>query len=447
MRVSSWLLRAAAARPRHVALETSAGRLTYEELARAALARAQWLTGDLGLAPGDRVAIALPPGARFVQALHACLLAGVVAVPVDARFGESERAAIIAGCAHVIDDADAPAPRSRQLTAAGHDLQAPALLIHTSGTTATPKPVTVTYGNLLWSALGSAVALGRDPADRWLSALPLSHIGGLSIVVRSAIYGTTAIVHEGFDTERALRAIETEDVTLVSVVATTLARLLDAGLRRPPRLRCALAGGGPVPPALLERAAAAGVAVSQTYGLSEAASQVTTVPVAAPPHERDAAAGAGPPLFCTRVEVGDDDEILVRGPTVAAGAARADGWLHTGDLGRLDAHGRLHVIGRKADTIVTGGENVAPAEIEAVLCAHPAIAEAAVLGRPDARWGEAVIALVIARDGEERPSEAELRAHCAACLAGYKVPKDFQWREEPFPRTSSGKLLRRELRG
>jgi O-succinylbenzoic acid--CoA ligase len=250
------------------------------------------------------------------------------------------------------------------------------------------------------------------------------------------------VLHERFDTARVLGALRDEDITLVSLVATTLARLLDAGLADPPALRCALVGGGPVPAELVERAWEAGVPLSPTYGLTEASSQVTTVPITA-----RAAGGAvtgGPPLFCTRVRVASDGEILVRGPTVAAASLARDGWLHTGDLGELDEHGRLRVAGRKADTIVSGGENVAPVEVEAALEAHPDVLEAAVVPRADPDWGEAVTAFVLARPGAVL-RERELRAHCAARLAPYKVPKRVVAVSEPLPRTASGKLLRRAL--
>src|SRR5262249_2316197 len=173
--------------------------------------------------------------------------------------------------------------RAPQAPAASrHDLDALAAIVHTSGTSSAPRPVRLTYGNFLWSALGSAVALGRDPRERWLCALPVAHVGGLSILVRSAIYATTAVVHPRFDEELAVRALREQDITLVSAVAATLARLLDAGLERPRPLRCALVGGGPVPAALIERASAQGVPVSLTYGLTEACSQVTTAPVGVP---------------------------------------------------------------------------------------------------------------------------------------------------------------------
>jgi O-succinylbenzoic acid--CoA ligase len=466
-----------------------------------------------GVRPGDRVAIALPAGLDFAYALHACLLLGAAAVPVDLRLRADERNAIEACAAVVVEeplakapprarrageharggvangnhvDAGVERPGGEQDRARGagepqgvgaqggavHDLEAVAAVIHTSGTTSAPKPIELTYGNFLWSALGSAVALGLDPAERWLCALPLAHVGGLSILLRSAIYASTAVVHPRFETEPVLDALMAErdsadSVTLVSLVATTLARLLDAGLYKPPALRCALTGGGPVPAALLARARAAQVPVSLTYGLTEACSQVTTTPLAAleghggagrrrvvqtpqldaspiAPVEPLLTPSAGPPLFCTRVRIGADGEIELAGPTVARAVVRRGGWLCTGDLGRLNAEGSLEVTGRKADTIVSGGENVAPAEVEAVLEAHPEVLEAAVLGRADARWGEAVAALVVLRNGAILAVE-ELREYCAARLAPYKVPKQIALVGGPLPRTRSGKLLRREL--
>jgi o-succinylbenzoate---CoA ligase len=442
----AWLTRAVRLRPAHLAIDAPSGRCTYREL----LARTMHVSAELatrGVGRGDRVGIALPAGLEFACSMHACMLLGAVAVPIDLRLSTSERQSVEAGATVVLDEPlpvqleDSSAVALELVGSARHDLSAPAVVIHTSGTSSAPKPIELTYGNLLWSALGSAVALGLDPQERWLCTLPLSHVGGLSILVRSAIYGTTAVIHERFETERVLRALRDERITLVSLVATTLARLLDAGLEHPPALRCALTGGGPVPVSLVERATKAGVPVSMTYGLTEACSQVTTAPAAA---LAVGDAGAGPPLFCTRVRCAEDGEILVSGPTVAPGARAADGWLHSGDFGALDARGVLSVTGRKADTIVSGGENVAPSEVEAVLETHPDVLEAAVVGRVDEQWGEAVTAIVVARPGAA-PENGSLRAHCAAALAPYKVPKQIVFRVEPLPRTRSGKLLRREL--
>src|SRR4051812_4885198 len=322
VRVEAWLKRAVRRRPDRPAVND----ITYSALDARVDGVARALYRD-GVAPGNRVGLALEPGADFAVALHAAWRLGCPVVP-----GAPD------GLTELPEPADADAPLLDT-----HDLEAVAAVMYTSGSTAAPKEVSLTFGNWLWSALGSGVALGVDQQERWLSALPLNHVGGLSIVVRSAIYATTALVHERWDTDRVLHALGAEGVTVVSLVPTTLGRLLDAGLRAPPALRTVLLGGAPIPPALAERARAAGVHVTATYGLTETCSQVTT---------------GGPPLFCTRVRIAPDGEIVVSGPTVAGGAE-----LHTGDLGAVDEHGHLRVTGRKADTIVTGGENVAPAEV------------------------------------------------------------------------------------
>ncbi len=427
MLVDAWLPRAASAHP----LRAAVGSLTYEDL----LAEARRVAGTLaarGARPGQRIAIRLAPGERFAVALHAALLLGAVAVPIDHRLHAREAERQAAGAAAIVDEAliaaagDVAEEREGVLRER-HDLDAPAIVVHTSGSAGSPKAVELTYGNWLWSALGSAVALGLDHDERWLCCLPLSHVGGLSILLRSAIYGTSAIVHERFDTGRVLAALsDPAGPTIVSLVPTTLARLLDAGLREPPALRWALLGGAAIPPALLERAERAGVPIAPTYGMTEACSQVATF---------------GRPLFCARVALAADGEVLVAGPTVAPAVGPL---LRTGDLGALDERGRLTITGRKADTIISGGENVAPQEVEAVLEAHPAVAEAAVHGRPDDEWGEAIVATVVLR-GPGSVGEAVLRAWCAARLAPYKVPKAIAV-AQALPRTASGKLRRAELR-
>jgi O-succinylbenzoic acid--CoA ligase len=433
MQVEAWLQRAAGLAPSLTALATPDAQMSYSELLAAA-SRAAAELAQRGVLAGERVAIELAPGIDFAVALHACLLLGAVVVPVDPRLTPPERERILAATDARVERPLPSLDRDERLSEtlanpAHHDLQAICAVIYTSGTTSQPRAVELTYGNFLWSALGSGVALGVDPRERWLCALPLSHVGGLSILLRSAIYATTAVVHPRFDTERVLAALREEHITLVSLVSTTLARLLDAGLSDPPALRWALTGGGPVPPALIERARAAGVPVVATYGLTEACSQVTT---------------GGPALFCTQLRLAADGEIEVSGPTVARSALAADGLLHTGDLGRFDEDGFLQVSGRKADTIVSGGENVAPSEVEAVLEEHPGVLEAAVVGRADPQWGEAVTAIVVVGAGAS-VVEGLLREHCAARLAPFKVPKRVELVTAPLPRTRSGKLLRREL--
>jgi o-succinylbenzoate---CoA ligase len=416
--VDAWLPRAAARHPDRPAVNA----LTYAQLEREATAAARRLAAR-GVREGDRVGLGLPAGEAFCIALHACLLLGAAAVPFDVRLGAEERVAIARDAAAVVDG-PLEGEQAEVAPSGQHDLDAVAIVVHTSGSGGAPKPIGLTYGNWLWSALGSAVALGLDADERWLCALPLSHVGGLSIVMRSAIAATTAIVHERFDTEKVLAALRRPDgPTVVSLVPTTLQRLLDAGLRDPPALRWVLLGGAPATPALLGRAAAAGVPVATTYGLTEACSQVTTL---------------GAPLFCTDVRLAPDREILVSGPTVAPSAGPV---LHTGDLGAWNADGALHVVGRKTDTIVSGGENVSPVEVEAVLESHPAVAEAAVHARGDREWGEAVVATVVLRADA---SQDDLRAYCAARLASFKVPKAIRF-ADALPRTRSGKLVRGRL--
>jgi o-succinylbenzoate---CoA ligase len=421
-----WLLGAARRYPHKAALTTVERTLTYAQLEALSLLAAGALA-QRGVRRGDRVAVALPAAESFAVAVHGALLLGAVVTPIDLRLSPDERA-LRAGAAVLVDE---PPHGSAAAAPASVDLRDPMTVMHTSGTTSAPRPVVLSYGNWLASAEGSAGALGRVLDEGWLCPLPLVHVGGLSVLIRSVIYGTTAILHDRFDTEAVLAELTdpARRITLVSLVPTMLARLLDAGLSDPPTLRWALLGGGPIAPALLERARDAGVPVAPSYGMTEACSQIATF---------------GRALPGTEVELAEDGEILVRGETVAAGALADDGWLHTGDLGRFDERSRLQIIGRKSDTIVTGGENVAPAEVEAVLLEHPDVADAAVHPRADPEWGEAVIATIVVRDGAQ-PRPEELREFCAGRVAGFKVPKAFEFASE-LPRTPSGKLLRRELR-
>ena len=326
-----------------------------------------------------------------------------------------------AGAPFVPHDPRAPAPALPAGT--GPDVRT---VLFTSGTTGAPKPVALTEDNHEASAIASAWSLAVDPDDRWLCCLPLWHIGGFSILHSSAIYGTTAVLHDGFDVGRVRDTIESGEATLVSLVATMLRRLIDDGLRSWPSLRAALVGGGPIPGELVEWAADAGFPLLPTYGMTETCSQIVT---------------ADTTLLGVELRIGADGEILVRGPMVSPYSIAGDGWLHTGDRGRLDADGRLHVEGRLDETIVTGGENVAALEVEEALLAHPAVAEAAVAGRPDPEWGEAVTAWVVLAG---QASEADLIAHCRERLAPFKVPKAVR-RVDELPRNAAGKVLKGRL--
>ncbi|MBI4570990.1 MAG: o-succinylbenzoate--CoA ligase [Chloroflexi bacterium] len=484
-----WLRQRARLSPDRPAL-VCGERWTFAELDREVGAAAARLAAA-GVRSGGRVALLAWNSAGFAQVVHAIARLGAVLVPLNARLAEPElrwQVEDVEAAALIYDEANtdratalreaclatravgmgevvgggnegvsleaAPEPRFR--------LSAVHSIVYTSGTSGSPKGAMLTYGNHLWSATGSVLNLGLRSDDRWLACLPLFHVGGLAILLRSVIYGIPAVVHESFEPIVVNRAIDEDGVTIVSVVGAMLQRILDVRGDRPypPTLRCVLVGGGPVPRSLLEECAQRGMPVVQTYGLTEAASQVATL---APDDAPRKLGSAGKPLFATKVRVQGDDsgvlpagvpgEIAVRGPTVMAGyyhrpeeTARVlrNGWLHTGDVGYLDDEGYLYVLDRRADLIISGGENVYPAQVEAVLAAHPAVEEAGVTGLPDEQWGQTVAALVKLRRGA-RASEEELRAFCRERLAGYKVPVAVRFVDE-LPRNAQGKLVRRALR-
>jgi O-succinylbenzoic acid--CoA ligase len=441
MILDNWLAQRSQTCPDRCALLADEIALDYAELEREATAAARRLAAR-GVRRDATVAICLEPGVEYVVLLHALMKLGAVAHPISTRLSDSEAKAEIvrSGAALVVSGSADLGTTEADLPLLGeHDLDALHCTLMTSGTSGAPRPIGLTYGNHLWSGIGSAFNLGVEPTDRWLCCLPLFHISGLSILMRSVIYGTTAVVHPGFDVDRVAASLEGDGVTLLSLVTTQLVRLLEAEVDLMP-LRAVLLGGGPVPQEVLEEALGRGATVVQTYGLTEAASQVTTL---SPGDARRKLGSAGRALLTTHLRI-QDGEILVQGPTVAPGTADEDGWLHTGDLGRIDDEGFLYVIGRLGDVIVSGGEKVLPTEVEEVLLRHPQVLDAAAVGRPDAEWQEAVTALVVPRDKNGITAE-ELRRHCAGELAGHKVPKRFEFVSE-LPRNASGKLIRNAMR-
>jgi o-succinylbenzoate---CoA ligase len=439
--LDNWLAQRAQTCPDRAALIADGSRLTYEELEAEATAAARRLA-DRSVRGGAAVTLELPVGTDYVVLLHALMKLGAVAQPLNTRLAAGEREAELERAAPVLTISrphDVSGPEADLPLLGEHDLAAIQCRVMTSGTSGDPRPIGLTYGNHLWSAVGSAFNLGVDPSDRWLCCLPLYHVSGLEIVMRTVIYGTGAVVHDGFAVDEVAEALERDGVTLMSLVTTQLVRLLEAGVDLS-GMRAILVGGGPVPLEVLEEAIGRDAAVVQTYGLTETASQVTTL---SPQEARRKLGSAGRPLLTTHLRI-QDGEILVQGPVVAPGCADEDGWLHTGDLGRIDDEGFLYVEDRLGDVIVSGGENVLPAEVEEVLLRHPDVADAAAVGRADAEWQEAVEAVVVLRHGAAAGA-AELRQHCAESLAGYKVPKRFEFVSE-LPRTDSGKILRRALR-
>ncbi|PSP78471.1 o-succinylbenzoate--CoA ligase [Halobacteriales archaeon QS_1_68_20] len=330
------------------------------------------------------------------------------------------------------------------------------VIVFTSGTTGAPKGVRLTAGNLVASATASAFRLGVQRGDRWLVCLPTYHMGGLAPLIRSTLYGTAVVLQRSFDADETRRVLADYDVTGVSLVPTMLKRLLDAGWDPSSDLRFVLVGGAPTPPELVQRCERQGVPVHPTYGLTEAASQVAT---ATPDQAFDHPDTVGQPLVTTDVTVVDGDEVcdpgevgelVVDGPTITPGyldegatrEAFADRGLHTGDLGYRDEDGRLWVLGRMDDAVVTGGETVHPETVVDALREHPAVSDAAVVGLDDPEWGQRVAALVVP---EGAVDTGDLAAHCRERLAPYEVPKTWAV-ADALPRTPSGTVDREAVR-
>ena len=376
------------------------------------------------MAPRDETEIELVSGFGTViaDAARRCWDAGRAILPCNPAFTAEELAAL-----HDTLRPDLPAPPGI------------AAVMVTSGTAGAPKGVELTRTGLEAMGHGYSDALRVTAADRWLACLPLHHVASLGIVARSYVTGIPMTVHDHFDLDRVARSPATEGTTIVSLVPTALKRLLDAGAPLH-EFRLVVLGGAPCPPALRARADASGVTTVDAYGLTETWSGFAL---------------DGMPIAGASVRLADDGEILVRGAMVMHGYRRdpartaevldADGWLRTGDIGTIDDEGRIAVVDRKKDLVITGGVNVSPTEIEGVLAHHHALADVCVIGVPDDEWGERVVAFVVPAPGTVAPTLAELRAFAREHLSAPKLPREVRV-VDTIPRTTSGKPLRRLLR-
>jgi O-succinylbenzoic acid--CoA ligase len=483
--MNDWLTHRADVSPRKTAIieATDGTEWTYSELDSAVEETAGKLAG-LGLRQGDHLGMLMETRMDGIVLVHAAMRLGCVLVPLNVRLAapelqrqvdvtdlstlvcEAERESV----AHdVAGDVPVVSVDSSETTLADRDPAAftpadwsredPEVFLFTSGTTGNPKAVTLTMGNLYASATASAFRLGVLPDDRWHLCLSTYHMGGLAPLLRSTLYGTTVVLQRGFDAEETLSHLREYEPTGISLVPTMLQRLLDAG-DLSDSLRFVLLGGASARDDLIEECAERDVSVCPTYGMTETASQIAT----ASPDEAVSHVGTvGRPLMFTRASVVDEDgslvptgkpgELVVSGPTVMAGyygnpdateEAFCEHGLRTGDVGYRDEGGRLWVLNRRSDRIVTGGENVHPGEVVDVLRDHPDVADVAVVGVEDEEWGERIAALVVPLPGKTVALDS-VREFCDGRLAGYKHPRLLDTAAE-LPRTTSGTVDREAVR-
>lgn len=470
--MQNWLLQRAYLTPERAALTYKETTYSWYELVDAAKHRARQLT-TATIKKGERVAILAPSTDELVITIYACMLLQCEMVMLNRRLSATELAyqitdaevdhVIVARCDRdkvnttyvLLEDVRALAP-SRVLFDEQWQEKATLSIMYTSGTTGSPKGVRQTYGNHQASALAAALNVGVSPTDVWLCTMPIFHISGLSILMRAVIYGNEVVLYEKFDVIKVVEAIVQGRVTHMSVVAFTLQQILqqmtEQNIDVPPSFKLMLAGGGAIPEAYLTKANVLGLAVAQTYGMTETASQTATL---APEYALSKLGSSGKALFFNTIRIDgataayEHGEICIKGPHITPGyvgrfnelSATSDGWLYTGDIGYFDEEGFLYVVDRRSDLIISGGENIYPAEIENVLHAHAAVHEAGVCGVTDDKWGSVPVAYVVTK---EAVTAEQLREHCTAQLAAYKVPKQIYF-VDALPRNGANKLLRRKL--
>lgn len=480
-----WLANRARATPGATAVIIGNEQWDYGQLNKLATLAARNLVGYTKT--GDRVAALMANNLSYVCLIHALARIGAVLVPLNTRLTVREISWQIkrARCTVLISDhttADKsaevdirnlqkipdtvlfqpdPGNQEKEEGVVAINPKKDQAILFTSGTTGKPKGARLTFSNHFYSAVASGWRLGVLPDDCWLCCLPLYHVGGMAILLRSCLYGTAVELHDGFNAAAVSESLDSGRITLISLVPTMLHRLLSyrEGRRWPAALRHVLLGGAAAPPALIEASRQLEIPISATYGLTEAASQVCTSL-----HEDfyRKPGSVGRPLLFTQVGIFSKDgqelpalepgEIVVSGPTVMAGYDQndetgagilQDGRLHTGDIGYMDKDGDLWVLQREGDIIISGGENVYPTEVEAVLTSHPAVVAACVIGIQDEEWGQRVAAAVVPTESGAISAE-ELLTYCRQDLAGYKLPRVVVF-VNALPQTASGKIQRQSV--
>ncbi|MEN2768323.1 o-succinylbenzoate--CoA ligase [Ornithinibacillus xuwenensis] len=474
--IPHWLSKQAFLAPNKPAIEQVDGTvITFLELKNRSQEFAQRLA-SYGIRKGSHVGILSNNNSSMIVAIHALSYLGAVAVLFNTRLTSDEinyqlhdaEVEVLITADDLLDSAkdlkvnivksfQEVEEESRQDIAllSEFDLDDPITIIYTSGTTGFPKGVIHTYGNHWWSAISSALNLGLSEKDKWLAVLPYFHVGGLSIFLKSVIYGMPVYIVEKFNEQVVLDAILNRGVTIASVVTVMMQRLINllGENRFPGYFRCMLLGGGPAPKPLLEKANEKHIPVFQSYGMTETSSQIVTL---SPSDALVKIGSAGKPLFPAQLRISGNvpneiGEITVKGPMVTGGYynnqkatknAFKDGWLYTGDLGYVDEEGFLYVVDRRKDLIISGGENIYPSEIESVLSGFVGLQEVAVIGIEDKVWGQVPAAFVVVN--EEAITKAAIIEYAKGKLAKYKLPKEIYF-VSSLPRNASNKLVRSKL--
>lgn len=474
-KIPHWLTKRATLTPDASALEFVGGEsLTFANLYERSGEFARKLA-YLGVTKGDRVAILSSNQLEMIIAIHALSYLNVVAVMLNTRLTKDELTYQLkaAQASYLITSTYFKAEKSLGFSSTftyeevaeakkAHialteeiSLDSPFTMMFTSGTTGSPKAVVHTYGNHWWSAIGSSLNLGLQADDKWLLPLPIFHVGGFSILIRSVVYGIPAFVMKKYEPDLFFDAICHKGVTIVSLVTTMLKQLLDQLHNQsfPSHVRCLLLGGGFVPEPLLQQVEAKKLPLFQSYGMTETSSQIVTLSATDALRKLGS---SGKPLFPAQVSIREADvhgvgEINVKGPMVMNGydnnliankESFSNGWFKTGDLGYIDDEGFLYVVERRTDLIISGGENVYPSEVESKLLQLEGVADVGVFGVENEKWGAVPVACVV-RDHKE-VSEQIILQQLQGVLASYKIPKQIVF-VDALPRNASNKLMRHRL--